>query len=404
MSHEVRRTIRCVLLALAFFASTTPALPQGFDCKEASTPIEHAICSDKAVADMDAELSGKYQEALVSHATNKVELVSSERRWISLRDAQCLPYINNFGDMDDCLRAAYGARLRAVASGDFLCDIRPAGTASAASTASCRKTVERAAASAPAAPPRLSPKIVRQLADAASKKFYDVDRYMTWGAPRFDRVTRVWTVEYHWKLLSPKQIDESHFRNRFYVFVYDQSAQTQVTCLGLYGVGSYIPLKDLPTQVRRFVPKDGAAIDLYCADLNGTGRSDYLLLTADHKVTVSTRRTLQILVSGPDDELRSVVKNSDVVQPPIDDAFGGYTIIPRRNRFEVMNTVAGMGGGDTHVFYFQYSPHERTWLLTRVEKELTGYAHSDDDVPYAELPDEFGRITIQNFDLRRFKY
>jgi hypothetical protein len=69
-----------------------------------------------------------------------------------------------------------------------------------------------------------------------------------------------------------------------------------------------------------------------------------------------------------------------------------------------MNTVAGTGGGDTHVFYFLYSPRERTWFLTRVEKELTGYAHSDDDVPYTELPDEFGRISIQNFDLQRFKY
>ncbi|HEY1891151.1 MAG TPA: lysozyme inhibitor LprI family protein [Steroidobacteraceae bacterium] len=97
---------------------TTKVLAQSFDCKNASRPIEHAICSDKAVADMDVELSSKYKEAMVRYGTNRLELASAERRWIARRDAQCLPSINDFGKLDDCLRAAYGARLRAVASGE----------------------------------------------------------------------------------------------------------------------------------------------------------------------------------------------------------------------------------------------------------------------------------------------
>jgi uncharacterized protein len=139
------RVTRYICVAMALCAAT-PALPQSFDCKKASRPMEHAICDDKAVADMDVELSAKYREALASHAASRRELISSERRWISLRDAQCLPYINDFAKLDDCLRPAYGARLRAIASGDFRSDIRPpesAAVVAARRTTVCRKIVER---------------------------------------------------------------------------------------------------------------------------------------------------------------------------------------------------------------------------------------------------------------------
>jgi uncharacterized protein len=396
VAFQVRHIVRWISLAVVFCASTTQALAQSFDCREASRPIEHAICNDKAVADMDVELSSKYQEAMAKRATNRLELASGERRWIARRDAQCLPYINDFAKLDDCLRAAYGARLSAVASGDFLSDIRRPETRSAA------KIVDRGMRSAAAVPARLSSVIVQNLADAASQQaLYDMAQYEAWGTPRFDDVTRVWTVEFHGRPSSPRHPSKANFQSRFYAFVYDDTSRTQVTCPGLYGVGAAIPSKDLPAEVRDFVAMGDSAMDLYCANLSGNGRKDYLLVTQNQK---DTRRTLQILLRGPDGELRSVVRNPNVVQPPFDDGMGGYAIIARRNRFEVMNTSAGSGGGDTYVFYFQYSPHERIWFLTRAEKVLTGYAHSSDDDPYTELPKDFGRITIEDFDLQRFNY
>lgn len=400
--REVRYRIRYISLAVVFCGLTTPALPQSFDCKEASRPIEHAICNDKAVADMDVELSAKYQAALASHTTKRLELISSERRWISFRDAQCLPYTNDFGKLDDCLRAAYGARLSALASGDLLSDIHPTDSASAAKSSTIRrKSVERDTHSAAAAPAHLSPATVQNLAEVASKKAsYDMAQYVAWGPPRFDDVNRVWTVEYHGRPSSRGQPSRANFRSRFFAFVYDETSQTQVSCLGLYGVGAPIPLKDLPAEVRRFVAIKGFAMDLYCANLNGNGRNDYLLVTQNEK---DTQRTLQILLRGPNNELRSIVKNPGVVQPPFDDGMGGYVIIARRNGFELMNTSAGSGGSDTHVFYFQYSTRDKTWLLTRVEKVLTGYAHSNDDSPYTELPSDFGRVTVAEFDLQRFQ-
>jgi uncharacterized protein len=118
-SRRARHTIQCICVAVTLFAATAPGLAQSFDCKKASTPIEHAICGDKAVADMDVELAAKYRKVLASRSTNRRELISSERRWISLRDTRCLPYINDFAKLDDCLRPAYGARLRAIASGNI---------------------------------------------------------------------------------------------------------------------------------------------------------------------------------------------------------------------------------------------------------------------------------------------
>lgn len=247
--------------------------------------------------------------------------------------------------------------------------------------------------------PRLSSKDVQKLADAAaSMASYDMTQFMPFRMPNFDPVTRVWSIEYSGRVPTLGRPTKGNPLSRFRVFVYDATSHTEVTCLGLSGEGGWIPIDEVPTAVRPFVAGNESVMDLYCADLNGDGRPDYLLVTQDQE---QTRRTLQILLSGPDDKLTSVVQNEHVVQPPF---AGSFTIIARRNRFEVQNTSAGSGGGDTYLFYFEYSPREQTWLLTRVQKDLFGYAHSEDDNPYTRLPRDFGRVTIADFNLRAFDY
>lgn len=64
---------------------------------------------------------------------------------------------------------------------------------------------------------------------------------------------------------------------------------------------------------------------------------------------------------------------------------------------------AGSGGGDDHVFYFEYSQSTSPWILTRVEKELSGYAHSEDDRGGTWLPKDFGIVKFSEFDRRPFQ-
>ena len=43
-----------------------------------------------------------------------------------------------------------------------------------------------------------------------------------------------------------------------------------------------------------------------------------------------------------------------------------------------VSASTGSGGGNDHVFYFEYSQSASTWVLTRVDKEITGTASEGD--------------------------
>jgi uncharacterized protein YecT (DUF1311 family) len=375
---------------MAFCASTTPALSQSFDCKKASRPIEHAICNDKAVADMDAELAAKYQAALATHSTNRVELISSERRWTSLRDAQCLPYINNIAKLDDCLRAAYGGRLRAIEKRKFS-DIRPISA-----PISCVTNILGLCSSAthPGSPQRLSAQGVQRLAVAAAKDAHFKGNKFSPFPAKFDSVTRVWTVNF--RSTSPSSPDT------FNVFVYDATSHTEVTCLGMSWGGAPLAMTEIPEEVRPFVPPGESAIDVLCANLNGTGRPGYLLVT--RKEDWDTGSTLQVLLRQPDGKLSSVVRNANVLQPGDQAFIGRSEVIARTNRIKVVHSLLGSGGGDVWTIYFQWSPPDATWLLSRVDKQLVGPGHAEDDIAYVQRPSDFGRITLARFNLDRFEY
>ena len=279
---------------------------------------------------MDAELAAKYQAALVAHSTNRLELISSERRWASLRDAQCLPYINNFSKLDDCLRAAYGGRLRAIANRKFS-DIRPIST-----TISCVPNILGlcAAPTHAASPPRLSAKGVQQLAVAAAKDaHFNGNKFSPFPA-QFDSVTRVWTVNFRQTSLSSP--------DSFNVFVYDATSHVEVSCLGMSEGGAPIKMADLPQEVRPFVPSGESATDVLCAHLNGTGKQGYVLVT--RRGNWDSASTLQILVRQPDGKLSSVVRNANVLQPHEQAFVGRSEVIARANRIEVVHSVLGSGG------------------------------------------------------------
>lgn len=241
---------------------------------------------------------------------------------------------------------------------------------------------------------RLTAPEVQTLADAAaSNASYDLSTFVRFGG-RFDPVTRVWIVDFRGK--EPSGDHKKIFR----VFVYDATSRTEVTCLGMTEPGATIETAALPVEVRSFIVDGELATDLYCADLNGDGQPDYLLVTRDSK---QTKRTIQILLRRPNGQLVSAVSNANVVQPPFEDGVNGsHNVVARRNKFSVVNYSAGSGGGDEHVFYFEYSQSASTWILTRAEKEITGTV-SEDDRGGSWLPKDFGLITFGEFDRRQFE-
>jgi hypothetical protein len=246
-----------------------------------------------------------------------------------------------------------------------------------------------------AAHARLSVAEVQALADAAAPSAsYDQSSFVHFGLPHFDPVTRVWVVDF-----AGKEPKDDH-RKRFRVFVYDATSRTEVTCLGMTEPGGTMGTAALPSEVQSFVANGEAATELYCADLNGDGLPDYLLVTQDQS---QSKRTIQILLRKPNGQLTSAVSNANVVQPPFEDGVNGqHNIIARHNKFSVVNESAGSGGGVDHVFYFEYSKPAGTWILTRAERELTGNAHAEYERGGTWVQKDFGRIEFSEFDRRRF--
>jgi len=113
---------RSVFVASAFgLLLMTPAIAQdaqpSFDCAKAATPIEHAICSNETLSQLDAKLAGIYAEALMQSADAE-GLRNEQRDWSAQRAAACgiLPGADD--DMPDisdaanaCLVDLYTARV-----------------------------------------------------------------------------------------------------------------------------------------------------------------------------------------------------------------------------------------------------------------------------------------------------
>ncbi|HEX7813967.1 lysozyme inhibitor LprI family protein [Dyella sp.] len=72
----------CMLLGLAVHAHAA-----SFDCKKATTDIEHAICADEAVGNLDEQIGRHYRDLLdVSPRDQAATIRTTQRNWLATRD------------------------------------------------------------------------------------------------------------------------------------------------------------------------------------------------------------------------------------------------------------------------------------------------------------------------------
>jgi hypothetical protein len=242
-----------------------------------------------------------------------------------------------------------------------------------------------------AAPPLLTPPQAQDLATAAAQlTSIDTHSFAIWGDAKFNAVTRVWLVNFLSK-------DTNTYR-KLRVFVYDASSRTEVTCVGL-GLGVEMETTSLPPDVQPFVFAGEVATDLECADLNGDGRPDYLLVTQTPitrlagQGPVAGKRVLQIILRQPNGALVSAFRNEAIISP----YSSSYEIIARRNKFSIMNEQGGSGGGDFETAYFEYADNGHTWMLTRAIKKLWGGGQAESERDGTWTQKDFGRVTVSEF-------
>lgn len=92
---------------------------QSFNCKDAVSVVDKAICKDKSLEVMDSKLARAFREALARDADRRADLVISERRWLSLRADQCGAFFQDSGKINQCLGNLYGKRISDIQTGQF---------------------------------------------------------------------------------------------------------------------------------------------------------------------------------------------------------------------------------------------------------------------------------------------
>jgi uncharacterized protein len=85
-----------------------PAAKPSFDCADASSTVEHLICSDPAIAEADQSLS-RIWNSLKSQDKITEEVKLSQRQWLATRDA-CLIA----DDPKACVRQEMLSRIQAL--------------------------------------------------------------------------------------------------------------------------------------------------------------------------------------------------------------------------------------------------------------------------------------------------
>ena len=125
-----------VLFVLAMAGVATYA--QSFDCHKAFTAVEHQICDDKALRELDVTLADEVKRIVSASPASRATLLAEERRWISQRDRQCTaPPQPSAATLTACLVAAYKTRIAEMRI------TPPAPVDVHAVTAVCRKIADR---------------------------------------------------------------------------------------------------------------------------------------------------------------------------------------------------------------------------------------------------------------------
>jgi uncharacterized protein len=101
-----------VLLAVAWTVHGAHA--QSFDCAEASTAAELAICANKPLGELDSTLARTLHRALIVAGGQRDTLLRDERRWLVDRDRQCATESVVSVDFPACLTKAYSTRIKHV--------------------------------------------------------------------------------------------------------------------------------------------------------------------------------------------------------------------------------------------------------------------------------------------------
>lgn len=162
--------------------------------------------------------------------------------------------------------------------------------------------------------------------------------------------------------------------------------------------------------MQEFIEIDVTPIALEKADLNGDGKTDFLVVTERAKIEgeefPGDERSLIILIRKSNGKLEIAVRNEQVVYCSscggvFGDPFAGVTV--KRNSFTV-NNYGGSNLRWSESYQFNYSRIDKSWQLVQVEEN--SYNSTDPEKTTKSkifTPKKFGKINIADFSIDLLK-
>ena len=166
----------------------------------------------------------------------------------------------------------------------------------------------------------------------------------------------------------------------------------------------------LPSELQSFVEAGTRPIEVERADLNGDGRSDYLLvlekLQGQDEDDAERERILLIIVRKPGDAFEVAGRSDSAVR---DDLCGGtfgdcFQGISAKRRMFVISEFGGSGWRWNRASTFKYSSRDQTWQLVRVVEESFGVSDPSKIKRKVYVPPrDFAKIDISEYDPQAFR-
>ena len=174
----------------------------------------------------------------------------------------------------------------------------------------------------------------------------------------------------------------------------------------------YIPLHNLPNEVRPFVAKGMKPLSLVSADLNGDGLKDFILVLERQKSKLSApdiddrQRPLLILIRQPDRTIKEIKRNDKIVYCSTCGGMMGDPFLEVRAAKKTF-TVSHYGGSAWRwsvEYTFNYSRMDNTWQLVRVKEGSFHASEPDNGKTLVFTPGkDYGKIDIADFDPEKWK-
>jgi hypothetical protein len=164
----------------------------------------------------------------------------------------------------------------------------------------------------------------------------------------------------------------------------------------------------LTPELQRFVEKGTRPIEIERADLNGDGRSDFILVIENLSpadATEEIERTLLIIVRESRGTLRVAARSDSAVR---DDLCGGtfgdcFQGVSAKTKAFTISEFGGSGSRWSRESTFRFSSRDQTWQLVRVE-ESEFHVRAPDKIKRKVYvpPRDFGKIDISEYYAMEF--